>query len=49
MLVLAHEWIIIFEAENAHGLESLCIDSGIASSNNVKIVILKNMKMNKTI
>ena len=41
MSVLEHEWIIIFEAENAHGIESLCIEAGIASFNTVKIVGLK--------
>lgn len=41
MSVLKHEWMIIFEAENAHDIESLCIDLGIASFNTVKIVALK--------
>ena len=41
MSVLEHEWIIIFEAENAHDIESLCIEAGIASYNTVKIVGLK--------
>lgn len=41
MSVLEHEWIIIFEAENAHDIESLCIEAGIATSNTVKIVGLK--------
>jgi hypothetical protein len=41
MSVLEHEWMIIFEAENAHDIESLCIDAGIASFNTVKIVALK--------
>jgi hypothetical protein len=40
MSVLEHEWIII-EAENAHDIESLCIEAGIASYNTVKIVGLK--------
>jgi hypothetical protein len=41
MSVLEHEWIIIFEAESAHDIESLCIEAGIASFNTVKIVALK--------
>ncbi|MGB9169384.1 MAG: hypothetical protein WCB31_10705 [Nitrososphaeraceae archaeon] len=41
MSVLEHEWMIIFEAESAHDIESLCIDAGIASFNTVKIVALK--------
>jgi hypothetical protein len=41
MSVLEHKWIIIFEAENAHDIESLCIEAGIASYNTVKIVGLK--------
>jgi hypothetical protein len=41
MSVLEHEWMIIFEAENAHDIESLCIDAGIAMYNTVKIVGLK--------
>jgi hypothetical protein len=39
--VLEHEWMIVFEAENAHDIESLCIEAGIASYNTVKIVALK--------
>lgn len=41
MSVLEHEWIIIFEAVDAHDIESLCIDAGIASFNTIKIVALK--------
>ena len=41
MSVLEHEWMIIFEAESAHDIESLCIEVGIASFNTVKIVGLK--------
>ena len=48
MSVLEHEWIIIFEAVNAHDIESLCIDAGIASFNTIKIVALKNMKIYNT-
>jgi hypothetical protein len=38
--VLEHEWTIIVEAENAHGIETLCIKSGISAFNTVKIVPL---------
>lgn len=38
--VLEHEWTIIVEAENAHGIETLCIESGISAFNTVKIVPL---------
>ena len=41
MSVLEHEWMIIFEAESAHDIESLCIEAGIASFNTVKIVDLR--------
>ena len=41
MSVLEHEWMIVFEAENAHDIESLYIEAGIASYNTVKIVALK--------
>jgi hypothetical protein len=41
MSVLEHEWMIVFDAENAHDIESLCIEAGIASYNTVKIVALK--------
>ena len=47
MSVLEHEWIIIFEAVNAHDRESLCIDAGIASFNTIKTVAL-NMKIYNT-
>ena len=39
MSVLEHEWMIIFEAENAHDIESLCIDAGIAFFNTVKFLL----------
>ena len=42
MSVLEHEWIIMVEANSAHDIEQLCIDSGISSFNTVKIVPLKN-------
>ncbi len=38
--VLEHEWTIIVEADNAHGIETLCIESGISAFNTVKIVPL---------
>jgi hypothetical protein len=38
--VLEHEWTIIVEAESAHGIETLCIESGISAFNTVKIVPL---------
>jgi hypothetical protein len=41
MSVLEHEWIFIFEAVNAHDIESLCIDAGVASFNTIKTVALK--------
>jgi hypothetical protein len=39
--VLEHEWMIIFEAESAHDIESLCIEAGIGSFNTVKLIDLK--------
>ncbi len=41
MSVLEHEWMIIFEAESAHDIESLCIEAGLGLFNTVKIVGLK--------
>ncbi len=41
MSVLEHEWMIIFEAESTHDIESLCIEAGNASFNTVKIVDLR--------
>ena len=41
MSVLEHEWMIIFEAESTHNIESLYIEAGIASFNTVKIVALR--------
>jgi len=37
MAVLEHEWLIILEANSAHNIEQVCIDSGISSFNKVKI------------
>jgi len=42
MSVLEHEWIIIFDAVNAHDIEQLCIDVGISSISTVKIVPMSN-------
>lgn len=40
MSVLEHEWIIILDAQNAHDIETMCIDVGISSTSTVKIVPL---------
>ena len=40
MSVLEHEWVIIIEAENAHQIETFCIEVGISKFNTVKIVPL---------
>lgn len=40
--VLEHEWVIIIEADSAHEIETMCIDSGISAFNTVKIVPLSN-------
>jgi len=40
MSVLEHQWIIILDAENAHDVETMCIDVGISSTSTVKIVPL---------
>ena len=42
MSVLEHEWVIIIEADNAHDIETMCIDAGISAFNTVKIVPLSN-------
>ncbi|MFB5614303.1 MAG: hypothetical protein ACE5RI_04310 [Candidatus Nitrosomaritimum yanchengensis] len=42
MSVLEHEWVIIFDAKNAHDIEQLCIDVGISSISTVKIVPMSN-------
>jgi hypothetical protein len=42
MSVLEHEWFIILEANSAHDIEQICIDSGISSFNTVKIVSLRD-------
>lgn len=42
MSVLEHRWIIIFEAANAHDVETLCIEAGISKYNTIKIVPLNN-------
>lgn len=38
--VLEHEWTIIVEAEDAHGIEKFCIGAGISAFNTIKIVPL---------
>lgn len=38
--VLEHDWTIILEAENAHGIETFCIEVGISAFNTTKIVPL---------
>lgn len=40
MSVLEHEWIILLDAENAHDIETMCIDVGISATSTVKIVPL---------
>ncbi len=40
MSVLEHEWVIILDAENAHDIETFCIEAGISKFNTVKIVPL---------
>lgn len=40
MSVLEHQWVIILDANNAHDIETMCIDVGISSTSTVKIVPL---------
>ncbi|HIH07118.1 MAG TPA: hypothetical protein HA290_01105 [Candidatus Nitrosotenuis sp.] len=40
MSVLEHQWIIILDANNAHDIETMCIDVGISATSTVKIVPL---------
>lgn len=42
MSVLEHEWFILVQSNSAHGIEQLCIESGISTFNTVKIVPLTN-------
>jgi hypothetical protein len=42
MSVLEHEWFILVHSESVHGIEQLCIESGISTFNTVKIVPLTN-------
>lgn len=44
MSVLEHEWTIIVDAKNAHDLEKLCIEVGIASTSTVKIVPMNDFR-----
>jgi hypothetical protein len=41
MSLLEHEWMIFFEAENAHDIKSLCIEAGLGLFNTLKIAGLK--------
>jgi hypothetical protein len=45
MSVLEHEWMILFEAEDAHDIENICIKAGLGAFNTVKIVGLKSITM----
>lgn len=45
MSVLEHQWVIILEAENAHDIETLCIEAGISTYNTAKIVPLNNFEV----
>ena len=38
MSVLEHQWLIVFDAENAHEIEQFCIEVGISTISTVKIV-----------
>jgi len=42
MSVLEHQWIIILDAESAHGIEQFCIEVGISTISTVKIVPMNN-------
>jgi hypothetical protein len=44
MSLLEHEWVIIIEAESAHGIGILCAGSEISSFNTFKIVPLNNLR-----
>lgn len=44
MSVLEHEWFILVQSNSAHGIEQLCIESGISKFNTVKIVPLTNYR-----
>ena len=43
MSALEHFWVAVFEADNAHDIENLCLEAGIAHFNTVKIVPLNNL------
>jgi hypothetical protein len=43
--VLEHEWVIIVESDNAHEIETMCIEAGISAFNRVKIVPLNNFEI----
>lgn len=44
MSALEHLWVIIFEAESAHDIENLCLETGIASFNTIKIVPMNTLE-----
>jgi hypothetical protein len=44
MSALEHLWVIILEAESAHDIENLCLETGIASFNTVKIVPMNTLE-----
>ena len=44
MSTLEHLWVIIFDAESAHDIENLCLETGIASFNTVKIVPMNTLE-----
>ena len=43
MSALEHHWVAVFEADNAHDIENLCLETGIAYFNTVKIVPLNSL------
>ena len=44
MSALEHLWVAVFEADNAHDIENLCLETGIASFNTIKIVPLNTLE-----
>ena len=49
MSVLEHLWVIVVEAENAHDIETMCIEAGISAMSTIKIVPMNDYEvvMNK--
>ena len=43
MSALEHLWVVVFEAQSAHDIENLCLETGIACFNTVKIVPLNSL------